>query len=333
MSEIQCLNYLIESNEYPIIFIGSGISKRYLKDYPGWLDLLNEFWEIIEPEEDFFAFLNQTKNGLKEKLNDSSLDYEYLTFIELGTYIENRYNKLFFDSKVTIEGFTQKEAFFSGISPFKHALSIRFSEYEIKQEMYEEIQSFKKLLNKAQIVLTTNYDTFAEDCTADYGTNRLKKYVGQKGFFRKSSDWGEIFKIHGCISEPESIVISREDYKRFDKNCVLISAKIISLLISSPIIFLGYSLTDRNIRKIIRDFSSSLSGEEKEFMKDRIIIVNRKEGLDQITEFQRQDDDLECTYTIIETDNFSLLYNELLNINQGAYPSEVRKFQELIRAC
>ena len=42
------LDELIKKNEFPIIFIGSGISKRYLKNYPSWLELLEKIWKEIE---------------------------------------------------------------------------------------------------------------------------------------------------------------------------------------------------------------------------------------------------------------------------------------------
>ena len=51
------LEELIKNNEFPIIFIGAGISKRYLENYPGWLDLLEETWKEVE-EKDFYSELN-----------------------------------------------------------------------------------------------------------------------------------------------------------------------------------------------------------------------------------------------------------------------------------
>ncbi|PHD57686.1 SIR2 family protein [Bacillus wiedmannii] len=333
MAEISCLFKLAESNEYPMIFIGSGISKRYLQNYPSWLDLLEEFWNIVEPEEGFFETLNKINYDLKQQNNyEDECDLEYDTNIAISTLIEKKYTKKFFNSEITINDFSAKDAYFTKISPFKQALSNRFSEYEIKPEMQEEIDLFREVLNKSQIVLTTNYDKLIEDIFVE-GDEALNPqiFIGQKGLFKQTTDWGEIFKIHGCVTDPESIIISEEDYKQFDNNSVLISAKIISLLLNSPIVFLGYSLTDRNIRNIIKDFSNSLSASEKEIMKDRIILVNRKEGENNLIEYKTTENGLECTYTVIETDNYASIYKELLSINQGVYPSEVRKFQSLIR--
>lgn len=333
MVEISCLYKLAESNEYPIIFIGSGMSKRYLQNYPSWIGLLEEFWNIVESEDGFFETLNQINYDLKQKKNyENECDLEYDTNIAISTLIEQKYTKKFFNSEITIDGFSARDAYFTKISPFKKALSNRFSEYEIRPEMQEEIDLFRKVLNKSQIVLTTNYDKLIEDIYVE-GDEALNPqiFIGQKGLFKQTTDWGEIFKIHGCVTDPESIIISDEDYNQFDNNSILISAKIISLLLNSPIIFLGYSLTDRNIRNIIKGFSNSLSASEKEIMKDRIILVNRKEGENSLIEYKTTENALDCTYTVIETDNYASIYKELLNINQGVYPSEVRKFQSLIR--
>lgn len=39
---------LVKTNTYPIVFIGSGISKRYLKNFPSWLELLEQFWNEFD---------------------------------------------------------------------------------------------------------------------------------------------------------------------------------------------------------------------------------------------------------------------------------------------
>lgn len=36
------LKDIVENNSYPIVFIGSGMSKRYLKDFPTWGNLLQD---------------------------------------------------------------------------------------------------------------------------------------------------------------------------------------------------------------------------------------------------------------------------------------------------
>lgn len=56
------------------------------------------------------------------------------------------------------------------------------------------------------------------------------------------------------------------------------------MLLHSPIIFLGYSLTDRNVRKIIKDFTCSLSEEEKLELEKRLIVVQWESDMKEIEE-------------------------------------------------
>ncbi|WP_406946558.1 SIR2 family protein [Lactiplantibacillus plantarum] len=59
-------------------------------------------------------------------------------------------------------------------------------------------------------------------------------------------------KIHGSVTDPKTIVINSNDYNKYDENSILLSAKILSSMIDSPIIFLGYSLTDRKYSKTFK---------------------------------------------------------------------------------
>lgn len=326
------LDQLKLSNEYPIVFIGSGISKRYLDKFPSWEELLEYFWNMLNKEIDFYAYLNNTRNKIRE-LHPLAADSEikYLTNIEAGTEIETNFNAAFYKEEVKIDNFTQKDAYSQDISPFKKALSERFSTYDLRTGLDEEFEFFKRFLNKTQIVLTTNYDNLIEDSFNSINANGIKKYVGQTGFFEQTYGWAEIYKLHGTSEDPNSIVISKSDYEKFDKNSILISAKIISLLMNSPIIFLGYSLTDMNIRKIIHDFSSSLTPTEVKKMGSKIVIIERSEGKDDFEEFQYYENELGCEYTVIRTDNFKAIYSKISQINQGISPAEVRRYHHVIK--
>ena len=41
------LEKLVDNNEFPIVFIRTGIPKRFLVDFPNWTDLLKKFSELI----------------------------------------------------------------------------------------------------------------------------------------------------------------------------------------------------------------------------------------------------------------------------------------------
>lgn len=43
------------NNEFPIIFIGSGITKRYFKNAPTWDELLQKLWKEAELKETYYS--------------------------------------------------------------------------------------------------------------------------------------------------------------------------------------------------------------------------------------------------------------------------------------
>lgn len=324
------LDNLIEKNEFPIIFIGAGISKRYLENYPSWEQLLENLWKIAN-DTNIYSYLNKVNESLKTQGIDNEFKRKFIANTLVASAVEKEINNKFFNDKLTIEGLSQEDVYKSNISPFKKYLSNKFTNYVIKDELEQEINEFSKLLLKAQIIITTNYDTFLEDLYNKNSNYEIKRYIGQQGFFKQTLGYAELYKIHGCVSEPSSVIINESDYKNFNNNSILISAKIISLLLNSPIIFLGYSLTDVNVRNIIRDFTSSLSEREKIELEKRLIIVQWVEGEKEIIEEVIIDSDLGCRLTLIKTDNYYEVFKKISQINQGVAPSEVRRYQSVIR--
>lgn len=54
------LDILIKKNEFPIIFIGAGIPRRYLVKYPSWEELLEEMWKKTG-RDNFYGYLSQKR--------------------------------------------------------------------------------------------------------------------------------------------------------------------------------------------------------------------------------------------------------------------------------
>lgn len=325
------LDKLIKDNEFPIVFLGSGMSKRFLVNFPDWNNLLEEFWEVVKMD-NFYGNLNNVKDEVKSKcpeLNDTEIDH--YSFMRIGSIIEETYNRKFNNEDIIVDNFTPKDANILNISPFKRAISQRFNKYRFKDDVDAEYNLFQDMLLKTQIILTTNYDSFIEDSYNEISDYKIEKYIGQKGFFRETYGYSEIYKIHGCVDSPNDIIITERDYEKFNKNSVLISAKIISMLINSPIIFLGYSLTDTNVRRIIREFTSSLSNEEITFLENKLVLVERKDGEKDFIEEVVDDRDLGCKVKVIKTDNFEKVFQKISSINQGIAPSAVRKYQHVIK--
>ncbi|QJC53547.1 hypothetical protein HGI30_19745 [Paenibacillus albicereus] len=325
------LDKLLQKNEYPIVFIGSGIPKRFLINFPNWPQLLEELW-LESGLTNFYGELNNLHTEIKREFPDyNDREVEHAAYIRTGSLLETEYNRRFNEGLITIKNFSQRDAFLNKLSPLKKAISERFNNYSLCNEKSEEYEYFIKMLMKTQIILTTNYDSFIEDSYNSSGINEITKFIGQRGFFQESFNFAELYKVHGCIYSPEEIILTKSDYERFEKNSVLITAKIVSIMLTSPIIFLGYSLTDVNMRKIIRDFINSLGDSEIAMLEERLILIEWKEGEQELIEEIMYDRDLGCNLKLIKTDNYKMVFDAISKIDQGVAPSEVRKYQHVIK--
>ncbi|MGQ4682062.1 SIR2 family protein [Paenibacillus polymyxa] len=325
------LDILAKKNEFPIVFIGSGISKRFLNNFPDWPNLLREFWEKAGLQ-NFYGELNNTRAQIQREypeFNDKENNHE--AYIQMGAKLENEFNTQFNQGNILIENFSQEDAFNKNLSPLKKAIANRFKTYSFKPGFDEEYSAFVRMLLKTQIILTTNYDTFIEDSYDKASSYKITKYVGQRGFFKDTYDYAELYKLHGCAENPEDIILTKDDYNKFEKNSVLISAKIISIMLNSPIIFMGYSLTDINVRRIIQDFTRSISDEEVQLLEDRLILIEWKDGENDLIEEVLNDRDLGCKLKVIKTNNFKSVFEKISAVNQGVAPSEVRKYKHIIK--
>ena len=132
------------------------------------------------------------------------------------------------------------------ISRFKLYLADLLRTAEIKESALDEIAELKKARKNISSVITTNYDTMIEQL---FSFNPL---IGNNILL--SNPYGSVYKIHGCVSQPEKIIITEEDYEEFNCKYELIRAQLLSLFIHNPIIFIGYNIGDKNIKDILRQY-------------------------------------------------------------------------------
>lgn len=314
--------------KYPIVFIGSGISKRFLDNFPNWNELLESYWNQTNQSTGYYSYLTSLKKDYSKSFSGEELTHKINTSV--ADFIEDKFNTMFNNNELQIEGLTPEIAYKNDISPLKYSICQRFSVCNIRNDIdKEELSFFIEFLKKAKIIITTNYDPFIETLLKSKHIE-FQKYIGNKGFFDDTIGWAELYKIHGDVTDPNSIVINQLDYENYDKNSVLISAKILSNLINTPIIFLGYSLTDRNIQKLLTDFSSQFPKEDDRKSAERIIVVQyEKNKMDIDPRYSKNDKNI--PYIEIRTDNYKKIFQDISEINEGLTPSEILRYKRIIR--
>lgn len=305
------LKRLIKNDHLPLLFVGSGLSIRYL-GLENWEGLLRKFAQIATDNEFAYEMYVQRakafecKEGLQPKVAE---------------LIEHDFNMLWFKDVRFKESREQSaEELRRGVSPFKIEIAryMRERSQTHNPEYAAEIALFKQLEMKSiGGVLTTNYDSFIEDVFTNY-----TKYVGQEELlFSTLQGISEIYKIHGCCSKPESIVINEADYVDFTENNAYLAAKILTIFLEHPIIFIGYSLADKNIETILKSIVKCLSIENLNRIKERLIFVVRaKEGeAEEISTYSKSfENGKSIEMTRVRLENYEALYQALLE-NQAKY--------------
>ncbi|EHR6782978.1 SIR2 family protein [Vibrio parahaemolyticus] len=107
-------------------------------------------------------------------------------------------------------------------------------------------------------IVTTNWDDQLESIFDD-----LVNVVVRKDKSPQVSNKGRnIFKIHGDVGRPSSIVVTQSQYFSFQREDTYLNRKIYTLFSEASPVFLGYSLTDPNISFLYDEVYAHL-GEDK----------------------------------------------------------------------
>lgn len=181
----------------PFLFIGSGMSRRYIST-PNWYGLFEEIIPTLKLSQPI-EYYNSKANG---------------DLTKLASKLGEDFNEKWWsdpDFEKSREEYSKKTT--SEFSPLKFEISKYFSNKErnINIKYKNELNKFKK--TNIDGIITTNYDLLLESLFPDF-----KTIIGQEQLiFSDNLNIGEIYKIHGCITEPESIVVTDRDYEKFNE--------------------------------------------------------------------------------------------------------------------
>lgn len=298
----------------PFLFVGSGLSKRYLNTEK-WDELLRLFCtEFSDNEFQYDVYAN----------NVDEEDY-YGQQPAIAGLLEKDYNnKVLTDDRYFDFRNSHKEALKNKVSALKIAISEHLADCKIPVDN-EELKLFAKLAKRSVSgIITTNYDNLLDNLFPQFD-----KYVGQEELiFANITGIGEIYKIHGAVSDPRSLVLTSKDYEEFEAKSAYLIAKLLTIFLEHPIIFLGYSLNDRNIRNIFATISDCLSQEKLDVLKNRLIFVEYSSA-EKISEFSMQfENGNNVRMNCISTNDFAKIYEAILSVKSKYNPSVLRHLRK-----
>jgi len=137
----------------------------------------------------------------------------------------------------------------------RDSLIYLLKEHYCKTPLRFDVHESLALINRVKYIITTNYDPLFEHA---YGDRIVK--IAHDDELPSSTDYPEktvLLKIHGDLSDPNSVVITSDDYDKFDKDSI-IWGKIRSLLAEYSVVFIGYSISDPNVEEMLRDIHKRL---------------------------------------------------------------------------
>lgn len=306
---------------HPVLFIGTGVSLRYLNNSYSWDSLLKSICRIIYSNEEKYL-------DIKAKY---IIDNGVFDFPKIGFDIEEDFNQFLMDNrngdyKQINDQYYESIANGKPISRFKLYISSLLKDLDFKSSQKDEIELLKQLKNNISSVITTNYDTLLESVIG------FKPLIGNDILL--SNPYGALYKIHGCVSDPYKIIISDGDYQKSKSQDELIRAQLLSLFIHNPVIFLGYGAQDENVNNILKTVFKYTEYNTEAFkkIKENFLIVEYEANSNnqEISDYHLKIEDIPIQIKKLQTDNYSALYKELIEVKYPISAIDIRKVQNIM---
>jgi hypothetical protein len=305
----QLIKTLHESKSGPFLFIGSGLSRRYL-GLEDWKGLLARFTPEGKP---FEYYLSMADGDIPKATSLLAEDFNQIWWSS-STYQEsverNKHKAVGKCSALRIE-----------ISNYINKLNYS----GVIRDNYKDEVDLLSALN-VDGVITTNWDRFAEHLFPD-----SKVYIGQDELlFANPQQIGEIYKIHGCSSRPESLVLTDRDYANFRDKQPYLTSKLITIFVEHPVVFLGYSLSDPNIGQLLESIASCVGSQHLEKLRKNLIFVSRlKSGeREQISETYQVVNGVQLPIVLVKTDSFIDVFHAINTVKRKIPTRVLRYFKE-----
>ncbi len=223
-------------------FIGTGFSISLSIGYPTWGGLLFELCKYNKIDWDKISKF--TKINSEGQLYERHLRNENIASL-IPFYIIKQ------NPQFTIQDIRKQVK--------ENIISI-LNGYKPNEQLIKYYASKIKTI-KPNKIITTNYDDFientlGEDCVV------ITKYKSYDASHTKI----EIIKIHGSKDNVDSLVFFEEEYFKFNNDKDYFYNKVYTTLHENTVLFIGYSLTDPNIRHILFELN----------LKDRVPNNTRK---------------------------------------------------------
>lgn len=305
---------LHEVNKPPFLFLGSGVSRRYMgaPDWEGLLSMVCDRFDFMFPFEKYAGEAasghpDMGKNELYPRIA-SAMEADFLS----GVFSHEGSFELSAEMRDLMRRGVPAMKFFIGGA-------LRGLRANL---MEDELELLRKAQGNVAGVVTTNYDSFAEELFPQFDVYSSQSEM----IFAPLAEVGEIYKIHGSADRPGTMVLDESDYRKLAGEQQILLAKIMIIFAEYPIIFLGYSFNDEDVRGVLETVASCAGQERARELSGRFIFVDYSEDHKIID----KDFGSNIEMRTIRTDDFSPIYHAIGRSPQRFTPKVVRQLRKHI---
>lgn len=312
----ECVTNLInKAGRSPFLFLGSGFSHRYLGT-DSWDGLLRAVCSFYSADE----FLFDKYRAQVRDRGDASPNPHIAALME-----KDLLEAVLSDSSLSAFRDEHIQAIRDGQSLVKIVAAWHIDAFAISLENDELIELRKAGKRRISGVITTNYDELAERLFPEF-----KVFVGQEDLlFQRLYEVGEIYKIHGSTNRPQSMILNAADYQKLDSQQAYLVAKLLTIFVEYPVIFMGYSVNDPDVRSILQSLANCLSPSHLSELSQRLVFVAR--GDDDISDFSLDfGASKRIGMTRICTNDFGLIYKGIADSHDRYAPRLLRDLKKQI---
>ena len=309
MTKDELIQKLISKNRAPFLFLGSGFSRHYINT-PDWRGILEKF--APKHINQYFSLLNTDSLPL------------------IATHIAKDLTTDFWNLPETDE---TKKKYADDIKDQSILLKIKIAEYLKEKSLEDFPPQYSKEIDILQGlcidgIITTNWDDTAERMFPKFTT-----YIGQQELiFAPTFNIGEIYKIHGSLREPSSMILTDSDYNDYNEKNAYLAAKLITIFIEHPIVFMGYSISDVNIMDLLRSLVCCIDKKNLDKLRDNLIFVDWKSSDTEIFKIDSHtislNNDIVLPVTRIETNNYLRVYECLSKYERSIPANLLREYKK-----
>lgn len=137
---------------------------------------------------------------------------------------------------------------------------------------------------------TTNYDQLLERAFEEAGKSVDVKLTNANLAQSRRGRDVTIYKMHGCVTQPEDAVVTKDDYEAYDSKRSLFSDSLKGDLIGKTFLFLGFSFADPNIDHILGRVRTLLGANQRE----HFCVMRRPSPPNRMHGKQKADYEYEC---------------------------------------